>query len=1138
MATKYSDAIKLRGTRSAYNIQEEESNEWKNFIPNEQFNEILGKVIRSINKKYVDDHRSFWLEGTYGTGKSHASAVIKHLLCDSDNDVQEYIEQEFAGDKYAILRNSLYDLRSNTRLFPVTMYGMSSIAHREDLSVEIQRHIVNALKAAKIDIVVPTDFDNYISRIEEKPQMWDVIINDNSELQSYVPDRKKLIQELKNADTTVLRLLKKALRDSGMNIRLKQENLCRWFFEVQDKLAETTEYKGILLLWDEFTDVMTSDLGPSLLVDLQELAEATMNMNNNSYFFHIAHPSALDSIKAEERTKTQGRYCFMHYNMETVSAFKIMSRKFIHEDIKRNEEFFEYHLMTDGYFAQMRDLYELYAKSSNNPAETIQDLKLLFPVHPSTANLATYYAREVGSSSRSVFEFLGANDAIRDFLDSEEHYANRDMITADYLWDFVLDEFNKKVTKYGVVTERFNSYKLHVEKTGENYLRVFKGILLLNALNNIANNETVIPSEENIRNMFVGTPIDSEIDDILNWINTESIVQRSPQGIYEIRFSALDTREIEEIKQRLLSTDFKYTSQILKYSDTAQKEFEKKIKNINRPCTFNFYSEDINEYTLLNRIENDYKRQQPYSLYLALFMARSQAELLLLKDIVEKAAKEDRFKNVAFFVFDKILNQQDYDRFIEYIANANCAQKHGFADQTKSHVDNAKSLISEWIKNINTGVCNVYIQSCCESVASLKLATTVNASVAPRIFSQGPESLEIVRTRAPQTCWGKQHSKSTADNMLSFSTKEEIVERCSGPAKHIALLLQDSVDENLNFKEEAKSSNHPLYQVTRFVKSKIDHADKQNEFNLADKFRELTLPPFGLFPSHAGYGMVAFALRPYVDKMFDTTGKPINAQRMLELIHEMFKIWESGSSNSHKVNVKFETKEEGAIAKALINIFQLKKLKGYSDVTSLTDTRWALRLGFCEEIGYPLWALKYSEAMENHPAKDKLCKLIDNVVKIYSEVGIKNPSLMAETDGLLTEYKFEITSLIQNENFADGFLRFLKATEMVDLQDDQYDDALLYIKQHLENGVGLWEENAVRDQLKNWKLSKITVTPPVPPTPPTPPYPPTPNPQPHVEKVQRAKSKVHSIQSLEEAQMVLQKLCDLGYDNILDIILQ
>lgn len=1138
MATKYSDAIRLRGTRSAYNIQEEDANEWKNFIPNEQFNEILGKVIRSVNKKYVDDHRSFWLEGTYGTGKSHASAVIKHLLCDSDEDVQEYVEQEFAGDKYAILRNSLYDLRSNTRLFPVTMYGMSSIAHREDLSVQIQSHVSRALKAAKINLVVPTDFDNYISHIEANPQMWDLIISGNSELQSYAPDRKKLTQELRGADTTVLRLVKTALRESRIQIRLEQANLSKWFFEVQDKLAETTEYKGILLLWDEFTDVMASDMGPSLLVDLQELAEATMNMTNNSYFFHIAHPSALDSLKVEERTKTQGRYCFMHYNMEPVSAFKIMSRKFIHEDVKRNEEFFEYHLMTGEYFARMRDVYELYAKSSNNPAETIEDLKSLFPVHPSTANLATYYAREVGSSSRSVFEFLGANDAIREFLDSEEHYDNKDMITADYLWDFVLDEFNKKVTKYGVVTERFNSYHLHVAKAGENKLRVFKGILLLNALNNIANSDTVIPSEENIRNMFVGTPIDNEIDEILNWINTESIVQRSPQGIYEIRFSALDTKEIEEIKNNLLSKDYKYTYQILASDDTAKIDVEKSLKGVFRPWKVDFYSEDTNEYHLLNKIETARKSLPAYSIYIAFFVARTTTELSTIKGIIDSVDKEERFRNVVFFVFDSILDKQDFDRFIEYQANAACARKHGFTDQTKSHVDNAKAIISDWMRQIKTGVCTVYVQNYKESISSRQLAACINSAIAPRIYTQGPESLDIIRTKSTSTYWVKQHSKGTADNVLSFSTKEDISDRCNGPARHMAMLLQDAVDDNLNFKEEAKLGNHPLYQVARFVKSKIDHADKQNEFNLADKFRELTLPPFGLFPSHAGYGMVAFALRPYVDKMFDTTGKPINAQRMLELIHEMFKIWESGSSNSHKVNVKFETKEEGAIAKALINIFQLKKLKGYSDVTSLTDTRWALRLGFCGEIGYPLWALKYSNAMECHPGKEKLCKLIDNVVKIYSEVGIKNPSLLAETDSLLTEYKFELTSLIQKEYFVDGFLRFLKTTEMVDLQEEQYDDALLYIKQHLEDGVGLWEENAVRDQLKNWKLSKIVITPPTPPVPPTPPYPPTPNPQPHVEKMQRAKSKVQSIQSLEEAQIVLQKLCDLGYDNILDIILQ
>ena len=1144
MAKRYSDAIRIRETKSAYNIQTEESNEWKNFIPNEQFNEILQKVIGSVSNKIVDEHRSFWLEGTYGTGKSHAAAVIKHLLCDPIVEIEDYIGEEYGADKYSIIRESLYALRENVRLFPVTMYGPCSISNRDDLSLQIQLHVTQALHDAGIDVTVQTDFDNFIANIEKNPVIWDSIISNDAELQSYAPDRKKLIKELKDKDASsaVLSLAKNALRNSGLHVRLELENLCKWFFEVQDELVKNTDYKGIFLIWDEFTDVMDLDIGASLLVSLQELTEATMRSNNNSYILHIAHPSALDKLKADERTKTTGRYHYMHYNMEPVSAFKIMSRKFMHEQDSSNPAYALYHEMTDRYFAQMREVYEKYAETSNNPMETLEDLKSLFPVHPATANMATYYAREVGSSSRSVFEFLGSNPAIRDFLDNEEFFEQGQMITSDYLWDFVLDEFNNKTTKYGVVTERFNSYKLHVAKKGDAYLAVFKAILLLNAFNNLAANETVTPSEENIRNMYVGTPIDKEMDEILEWINTGGVVQRSPQGIYEIRFSALDTKEIEEIKQQLLDKDFRFTSQILNYGDTAKKEMEKKLKMVNRPLSFDFYSEDNNEYSLLHNIENKYKETESYEVYLALLMARTNSELAAIKEIAKKAMNDERFQNVVFVVFDTILETLEFDRFIEYQANAICSGKHGYAEQTKSHTDNAKAIISDWMKDISSGTCTIYLKGQNSVISSRTLPSIINSSIAPNIFYSGPESLEILRLKAPSTCWVKQFSNKTADTVLSFNTKDEITARCIGPAKHIQLLLQDSVDDNLQFKSEV-DTKHPLYVVSKFVKSRIDHTDKQNIFNFADKFRELTMPPYGLFKSHAGYGMLAFALRPYVDKVFDTNGKPINAQRMQELIDDTFKIWDGASSNIHKVDVKFETKEEGSIARGLISMFQLGKLKDYKDVTSLTDTRWALRNGFCPEAGFPLWAIKYCDKLQALNCKDKIAKLTDNIITIYTEVGSKNPALMVETDGLITEVKYEYMPLLNYEvenNFENGFRNYLLSDEIVNLQESDYETALAYIRQHMESGVGLWTETAVIEQLKNWKLKLNQVEP-------TPsPAPKNDNPGTGVSepptidtgKHSKAKARIQSISTIDEAKRLLEALCDLGYDTILDTILK
>lgn len=1130
MATKYSDIIALRGQKAAYNIQTEEDGAWRVFIANEQFNDILRKVINSVYNNDTNVHKSFWIEGTYGTGKSHAAAVIKHLLSDPVADISEYVNEEYSDPKYAVLKNSIFDLRSKKRLFPVTMYGQNKIAHKDDLSLQMQGEIKKALLKAGIDIDVKTDYDNYVNHIQNNLQMWELILEQNPKLSSFTPTTDKLINDLKNQDSGTLAKVKEVLRDTGIDIRLETGKLSDWFFEVQNKLAQTTDYDGLLLIWDEFTDVMKSDIGLSLLVDLQRLADETMNSENNSYLFFISHPSALNSLKAEERDKTKGRYLYMRYNMEPVSAFKIMSRKF---KLVGTEE--ELNKISGAFYDKCAPLLNAFTKDSANQAETIADIKNLFPVHPSTANLATYYAREAGSSSRSVFQFLGENDAIKEFLDNETIFLNRETITADYLWDYVVSEFNDNVAKFGAVTERFNSYRMRVEHEGDAYYAVFKSVLLLNALNNIANNESVTPSEENIKNLYIGTSVEYQVDNILTWFNENSIIQRAPGGMYSIQFSALPPKEIEDIKNNLILTDFKTTAQVINFGTVASEEFEKYLTNVARPCRFQFYSVEYNEPTLLNKIENGRKAAKDYELFFAFLVARNADELNTLKDIANRNSKEDRFQTTTFIVFDSILTDVNYNRFIEYQANSKCAQQHGFADQQQSHSKLASDMLREWIKEIRRGVFEAYINGHALNSSALKLPTFVNAEIAPGIFTSGPESLDLIKIKFSKTYWKKALVKETVKNILSYNTKKDISDHCKGPAIHIQYLLQDSVNDDLTWKSDI-DPEHPLLKVCQFVEKKIKYADKSNNFNLAEKFVELTKPPYGLFQSHAGMGMLAFAMRPFVNKIFDLNGRPREVQHVVEDVVEVFKSWEEGKI-SPKVTFRFETPEEGKLCKLFISIFNLTSYRGISEISSLKNARWVMTHSYVPEKKYPLWSLKY---LPDDIANPELKKLVNGINAICVEIGSSNPSLLADTLDGLKMYEFELKNLVNiPKNFRNGFLHFLQTEETVQLKEDEFDSAFQYISQHLQSEVGIWTEAEVQNALLKWRVTTIPSTSPTPPVPgqgPVPPTPPTPSLDHNIRK-QKALDKVESITDIYPAKELLKRLANLGWDSILDIIL-
>ena len=1057
MATKYNDIVTLRQMRPAYNIKAEAPDDWKTFIANDLFNNLLRQTVAAVRNNDQDKHRSIWISGTYGSGKSHAGSVLKHLLCDPIENVEEFVNDEYREEKYAMLKNSVLELRRNKRLFPVNLYGQQYISREADLSLQIQKEVKNALLREEIEITVPTDFQSYVSHIDSQPSFWEMLISQNELLKSVAPDIERLRKRLNECDTEVFNRVNEALNAGGYSINLQNNVLPQWLEEVQNELrAKDLGYSGLLLIWDEFTEIGTSEFALRIFTLLQEVEETLNKVENDSYFLFISHPSVFSKLDNEAMNKTMGRYNYFVYNMAPVSAYRIMSKKFkiLHYGL--------YNMRQDEFCDKHRELIEKFTTSSSDPEQTYRDLSNLFPLHPATANLATYFAIVAGSSSRSVFDFL-ASDGVKAFFDSEEAYSEGKVITADYLWDYVQSFFEERTQEYGAVTERYNSHHLAVDEEGKDAMAVFKGILLLNALNNRANDDTVTPSQENIALLFEGTPIYDRLIEILDWFNEKSIIQRQPNGNYSILFTALPPDEILKIKDDLRTSTYQSAEQVAKFNKTGFVLMNSFASQVFRPVNCDFLSLSSNEYTLLNKVESLRRHTPGHQLCVAYLVGKTEQELAELKTIAAKNTTDERFKTVCFVVLDTALGEKNYERFIEYQANATCAQRHSLVNQTQTYTKNSTEIIAEWFMRIRSGNVSFYVNGKRLAANGNRITSTFNMEVLPSIFTSGPESLPSILEKKSTTYWKEQSAKTAVQAILNYNSKSEILAKLNAQYKHVELLLQDSVDEHLNWKMDC-DKRHPLWLVAEYVKTAFAHTNKNQSFNLGEKLKGLTEPPYGLFKTIAPMAMVAFALRPYIDKIY-LNGKPRSAGHLVDDVVELFDAW-SKDKVSSKLEFELESREAGQLSKLLVSVFGLKKLKGDIEISSLKDARWTMQHEYVQSVGYPLWSLKYATDDED------LKRVINDIVEVVNEAdSVKKPQLMASAVLGLSQRRTDLGNLLlpQADSFRKGFSAYLLSLDRITLKTEEVDGAYTYLKEHLAGTNSLWSEDQVEDSLRTMR---------------------------------------------------------------------
>lgn len=89
------------------------------------------------------DSRSLWVQGAYGSGKSHAALTVKSLLEASDDEIRAYFRENDLSDD---LCQKLITDKNGGKLITIHRIGSASIRSDDDLILAIQDSVTAALK--------------------------------------------------------------------------------------------------------------------------------------------------------------------------------------------------------------------------------------------------------------------------------------------------------------------------------------------------------------------------------------------------------------------------------------------------------------------------------------------------------------------------------------------------------------------------------------------------------------------------------------------------------------------------------------------------------------------------------------------------------------------------------------------------------------------------------------------------------------------------------------------------------------------------------------------------------------------------------------------------------------------------------
>ena len=258
---------------------------WKGFYPHETFVKLLETTHKVLSGAA---HRSIWVEGAYGTGKSHAALTVKSLLDASDEETEAYFDDfKLSRD----LRDKFIALKNGGKIITIHRIGSADIHTDTDLILAVQQSMTAALRAHGIENQGDASMkDAFLKWLESNPAnraYFDALIHGEKYLWDFsgmgVGDVEERLKTASGKDAeTLMRRVMKVLKENGQyGLFSDMNDMAGWIKSV----IEENHLSAILFVWDEFSEFIRNH--PFGLTGFQTLIE--ISQSHPFYFMIVVH---------------------------------------------------------------------------------------------------------------------------------------------------------------------------------------------------------------------------------------------------------------------------------------------------------------------------------------------------------------------------------------------------------------------------------------------------------------------------------------------------------------------------------------------------------------------------------------------------------------------------------------------------------------------------------------------------------------------------------------------------------------------------------------------------------------------------------------------------------------------------------